>query len=208
MPDHAHLIVRFPPHTEFVRAVSPWKHGMARYLGVEWQRDFFDHRLRGEESLEEKVQYVLNNPVWAGSVPDPAQWPHLWRAEGPIFWQGWHSPAVPLLLPSLRLRVSARSIPRSHGPRRISVPTLEKLVGMTLRRRPTLLRKDAPWGKESYERRRSAIPATQYKKYSTKKDIFLNERSKETASPFLYVEERSEETRFASFLTYCHNAAI
>ena len=86
MPDHVHLVVRFPPQTEFVRAVRQWKHWTARQLGVEWQRDFFDHRLRSEESLDEKVRYLLNNPVRAGLVEDFQEWPHLWMAEGGISW--------------------------------------------------------------------------------------------------------------------------
>jgi REP element-mobilizing transposase RayT len=86
MPDHVHLIVRFPPDAEFVRVVRRWKHWTARNLGVGWQRDFFDHRLRREESLDEKVQYVMNNPVRAGLVDDYQQWPHLWLAEGPRTW--------------------------------------------------------------------------------------------------------------------------
>ena len=33
---------------------------------VDWQRDFFDHRLRDHHELEEKICYILMNPVRKG----------------------------------------------------------------------------------------------------------------------------------------------
>ena len=39
-----------------------------------WQRGFFDHLLRSEESYEEKRDYVLNNPVRAGLVEKSKDW--------------------------------------------------------------------------------------------------------------------------------------
>jgi hypothetical protein len=39
-----------------------------------WQKDFFDHVLRSEESYEEKWHYVRENPVRAGLVK---QWQNL-----------------------------------------------------------------------------------------------------------------------------------
>jgi putative transposase len=43
-----------------------------------WQRGFFDHRLRADESFEEKATYVRMNPVRKGLVGRPDDWPHLW----------------------------------------------------------------------------------------------------------------------------------
>jgi uncharacterized membrane protein len=40
------------------------------------QRDFFDHRLRGIESAAEKAQYIRMNPVRAGLVTNPQDWPY------------------------------------------------------------------------------------------------------------------------------------
>lgn len=47
---------------------------------MEWQEDFFDHRLRSDESLDEKANYVRMNPVRAGSVKTVEEWPYSWGA--------------------------------------------------------------------------------------------------------------------------------
>ena len=39
-----------------------------------WQKGFFDHLLRSEESYDEKREYVLNNPIRAGLVQKPDDW--------------------------------------------------------------------------------------------------------------------------------------
>jgi hypothetical protein len=47
-------------------------------LGFEapfWQKEFFDHLLRSDESYSEKWNYVKNNPVRAGLVADADLWP-------------------------------------------------------------------------------------------------------------------------------------
>jgi putative transposase len=74
MPDHLHLIVRVPSALSPV--IASWKRWTAKNLGVRWQRDFFDHRIRQSESLREKSEYVLNNPVRAGLVEQSGDWPY------------------------------------------------------------------------------------------------------------------------------------
>ena len=44
--------------------------------GIEWQRNFFDHRLRHDESLTEKFAYIYQNPIRAGLVQNEADWPY------------------------------------------------------------------------------------------------------------------------------------
>jgi len=49
-----------------------------RFEGIaasHWQKDFFDHVLRSEESYEEKWHYVRENPVRAGLVKRWQDWP-------------------------------------------------------------------------------------------------------------------------------------
>jgi hypothetical protein len=58
------------------KVVRSWKRHTARHLGVHWQRDFFDHRLRSDESFEEKAAYILNNPARAGLVARSEDWPY------------------------------------------------------------------------------------------------------------------------------------
>jgi hypothetical protein len=48
-------------------------------LGVKppiWQKTFFDHVLRSAESYERQWTYVFANPLRAGLVKDPADWPY------------------------------------------------------------------------------------------------------------------------------------
>jgi len=82
MPDHVHLVVWFPDvEKRAQRIISKWKEWTAKALKIEWQRDFFEHRLRKEESLREKADYILANPVRAGFVKQSEDWPYVFIAE-------------------------------------------------------------------------------------------------------------------------------
>jgi putative transposase len=41
-----------------------------------WQRGFFDHVLRNEESYAQKWEYVRDNPVRVGFVSNADDWPY------------------------------------------------------------------------------------------------------------------------------------
>ena len=47
--------------------------------GVDWQRDFFEHRLRNHHELEEKTSYVLMNPVRKGLCERAEDWVWVYR---------------------------------------------------------------------------------------------------------------------------------
>jgi len=82
MPDHVHLLLSFPQREKRVQTVvSEWKEWTAKSLKIEWQRDFFEHRLRKEESFREKADYILANPVRAGFVDRAENWPHVFIAD-------------------------------------------------------------------------------------------------------------------------------
>jgi REP element-mobilizing transposase RayT len=68
MPDHIHALASFPSDKPMQRVVADWKKFIARNCGIRWQRDFFDHRLRSDESLREKADYIAMNPVRKGLV--------------------------------------------------------------------------------------------------------------------------------------------
>jgi putative transposase len=78
MPDHVHAVMRFQEETRMSPAIRDWKRWIARTSGIEWQRGFFDHRLRSQESAAQKRQYILNNPVRAGLVEKPEDWEFIW----------------------------------------------------------------------------------------------------------------------------------
>ena len=50
---------------------------IAKQARIEWQHGFFEHRLRSEQNMRDKAEYVLQNPVRAGLVQSAEEWPHL-----------------------------------------------------------------------------------------------------------------------------------
>jgi REP element-mobilizing transposase RayT len=82
MPDHVHALMSFPHRESMVKTVGDWKRYVSRKTGVEWQKGFFDHRLRREESFEEKARYIRMNPVRAGLVQSPQEWPYILAFDG------------------------------------------------------------------------------------------------------------------------------
>jgi putative transposase len=82
MPDHLHLIVAFPEGDMRIQAiVSKWKEWTAKSLRVYWQRGFFEHRLRKDESFRDKADYILANPIRAGFVKEAEDWPYTFIAD-------------------------------------------------------------------------------------------------------------------------------
>ena len=79
MPDHLHTLASFPPAKQMALSIGSWKRYLAKDLGIKWQRDFFDHRLRKNESLQQKTDYIIHNPVRAGLVLTADDWPYIWR---------------------------------------------------------------------------------------------------------------------------------
>ena len=83
MPDHIHLFVAMPP---VGITLSEWIHALRTVLGKtllrlgkqkpHWQEGFFDHVLRNAESYAQKWDYVRMNPVRAGLVEKPEDWPY------------------------------------------------------------------------------------------------------------------------------------
>jgi putative transposase len=78
MPDHIHLLVCFPPDKILSRIVGYWKRSLTRSHAISWQRNFFEHRLRNEENIQQKADYILYNPVRAGLVAQTQDWPYIW----------------------------------------------------------------------------------------------------------------------------------
>ena len=83
MPDHVHSLISFPPSDKPIQLiVSKWKEWTAKALGIGWQRDFFEHRLRHEESRRDKADYILRNPVRKSLADRPDAWPFVYFADG------------------------------------------------------------------------------------------------------------------------------
>lgn len=78
MPDHVHALMAVPIGASLPDVVRMWKGYQAKSHDIVWQTGFFDHRLRNGESEQEKTDYILMNPVRAGLVGTPEDWPYFW----------------------------------------------------------------------------------------------------------------------------------
>jgi len=79
MPDHLHAIIAFPREPGMASTIKNWKKLVAGRLQVKWQRDFFDHRLRNDLELQEKMSYILMNPVRKGLCERMEDWVWVYR---------------------------------------------------------------------------------------------------------------------------------
>ena len=86
MPDHVHFFCsggRETSLSEFMRSWKQWtSKRTSKLLNLRaplWQDEFFDHVLRSSESYGAKWDYVRENPVRAGLIVRPDDWP--WQGE-------------------------------------------------------------------------------------------------------------------------------
>ena len=77
MPDHLHLIAGFPNGEIMSEVIRNWKRLTVRRNGVVWQRNYFDHRVRPDEGLQLKTDYIRQNPVRAGLINNAEDWPYF-----------------------------------------------------------------------------------------------------------------------------------
>ena len=77
MPDHLHALIGVYARTSLGQLIRDYKRITAKIAGIKWQRNFFDHRLRHDESLAEKFAYVCQNPVRAGLIRSENDWPYI-----------------------------------------------------------------------------------------------------------------------------------
>ena len=91
MPDHIHCFVRMSGESSLGEWVKVLKQTLGKTLKTlghtpanlpgqslssYWQPGFFDHLMRHSESYSEKCDYVYQNPVRAGLVANPEDWPY------------------------------------------------------------------------------------------------------------------------------------
>ncbi|MBK1878878.1 REP-associated tyrosine transposase [Pelagicoccus mobilis] len=74
MPDHLHAFIVFSQFQSMTKTISDWKQFTAKKLSIDWQSNFFDHRIRNQAELDEKWSYVLHNPVRAGHCKKASDW--------------------------------------------------------------------------------------------------------------------------------------
>ncbi len=86
MPDHVHWLFQLGKYMDLSAAVKLFKARSARrvnsYLnrrGALWQKAFFDHAVRREESAKDIARYIIANPLRAGLAKHIGDYP-LWDA--------------------------------------------------------------------------------------------------------------------------------
>jgi len=82
MPDHLHLLVQGEENSSLGKFIRVFKQKSEYYFskkahGFLWQRSYYDHVLRKEESIEEVAKYILENPVRKGLVDNFVDYPFL-----------------------------------------------------------------------------------------------------------------------------------
>ncbi len=84
MPDHLHALISFSweKNQGMNLVIENWKRFTATKLGISWQRDYFDHRIRSEQDHQTTWFYIRENPVRAALVKTYDQWPHVWLPTG------------------------------------------------------------------------------------------------------------------------------
>jgi putative transposase len=90
MPDHVHLLVegtlvecdlwRF---AALAKQYSAWAY-KCQEGGRLWQPSYYDHVLRDEESELCFIRYIIENPVRAGLVQRPEDYPYLGTGAVPV----------------------------------------------------------------------------------------------------------------------------
>jgi putative transposase len=84
MPDHLHLLIFL---TEFYgKSLQNWVSAFKRHTSKVtnesmynkrlWQKNFYDHVVRRDESLLKISEYILNNPIRQGMVMEWEEYPY------------------------------------------------------------------------------------------------------------------------------------
>ena len=89
MPEHVHLLLTplrdeqgwpyaLPAILKLIKGTSARSVNKLLGCGPVWQEESFDHVLRSNESLQEKLEYIRQNPVRRKLAQKPEDYPWLW----------------------------------------------------------------------------------------------------------------------------------
>ena len=83
MRDHVHLILTPAPNVSLEKAMQFIKGGFSfrakkelNFHGEIWQAGYDQHRIRDAEAYAKHVEYIWQNPVRAGLVERPEEFPY------------------------------------------------------------------------------------------------------------------------------------
>jgi putative transposase len=75
MPDHLHALLAYPAGRHMRLIVGRRKAWHVRVSKLQWQDNFFDHRIRSPHELQLKAHYIRQNPVVKGLCAKADDWP-------------------------------------------------------------------------------------------------------------------------------------
>ena len=87
MPDHAHVLFELAAGFTVGQAVARWKSETRKSLGYAhaFQRDFWEHRVRETEAIEDYGLYIFLNPYRAGLIRADQPWAGSWTPQPRLF---------------------------------------------------------------------------------------------------------------------------
>ena len=74
MPDHVHALLAFPADSGMAATIGGWKRFHHSQNGIQWQDNFFDHRIRNQDEFDEKAAYIRRNTVVKGLCGAEDDW--------------------------------------------------------------------------------------------------------------------------------------
>jgi REP element-mobilizing transposase RayT len=89
MPDHVHLFFTLGVVLSLSKVVARLKvktRTQLAQLGVDWQKNFYDHRLRESDNVEDVIRYIHLNPYRKGLVREAEVWPFFSCDPGDWEW--------------------------------------------------------------------------------------------------------------------------
>jgi REP element-mobilizing transposase RayT len=92
MPNHVHVMIETFDGYPLDKVIHSWKsfttiqaNSLLQREGRFWFHDYFDRYIRDEQHFKNAVYYIHNNPVLAGLVDHPEDWPYgsarLWLED-------------------------------------------------------------------------------------------------------------------------------
>ena len=84
MPDHVHVLLELGARLQLGQVVGKIKTRSRPILdrgGARWQRNFFEHRLRPDESVDAYARYIYLNPYRANLLNRRDVWPWWHRGD-------------------------------------------------------------------------------------------------------------------------------
>jgi len=82
MPDHTHLLLRLTERLSIGRVRAKMKsltRTQLRAANMAWQRNFFEHRLRPDDSANSYAYYIFMNPYRKALIERMSPWPYWYR---------------------------------------------------------------------------------------------------------------------------------